>query len=510
METTNVQKATKNIMVSFGTQVVLLVFKFIVQTLFIHKLGELYLGVNGLMTNLFTVFSFAELGLGTAISYNLYRPIADNDRPKIAAYMRFYKRAYEVIGLFVAVLGIGFMPFLHSVIKGDYVDGLYIIYALFLMNTISSYIFTYKRTLLTAYQEEYKNQLNLFWFTVVQMSLQSVVLFLYQNFILYLVIQVVCTFLSNFVISRVVDKEHPYLKEHIDERISKVEFGVIRRNVLELLGAKVGAVVLTSTDNIIISTFIGLAAVGQYANYLLITASITFVTNKTISSIIASIGNMSIKNSKDDNIKTFYQAYFLNYMASIIVSSCLMNLMTPFIRAWAGEAYVMGFWVLLFTVLNYLIGQMRQTISAFMFAYGALQFQGLKSIIEALINLTLSILLVTQTNLGVAGILMGTLITNVLINSWFEAYQMFRQGFKESVKKFLFYNWGHLLLATGIVLLVYKLTSYIALTNPWLDLLATVVFTLILDVFFISLIHGRNQYFKFVKQLLIKRIFRKK
>ncbi|MDN6437527.1 MAG: transporter, partial [Lactococcus sp.] len=263
METTNVQKATKNIMVSFGTQVVLLVFKFIVQTLFIHKLGELYLGVNGLMTNLFTVFSFAELGLGTAISYNLYRPIADNDRPKIAAYMRFYKRAYEVIGLFVAVLGIGFMPFLHSVIKGDYVDGLYIIYALFLMNTISSYIFTYKRTLLTAYQEEYKNQLNLFWFTVVQMSLQSVVLFLYQNFILYLVIQVVCTFLSNFVISRVVDKEHPYLKEHIDERISKVEFGVIRRNVLELLGAKVGAVVLTSTDNIIISTFIGLAAVGQ-------------------------------------------------------------------------------------------------------------------------------------------------------------------------------------------------------------------------------------------------------
>ncbi|MBR6896380.1 MAG: hypothetical protein IKN23_10035, partial [Lactococcus sp.] len=95
-------------------------------------------------------------------------------------------------------------------------------------------------------------------------------------------------------------------------------------------------------------------------------------------------------------------------------------------------------------------------------------------------------------------------------NSWFEAYQMFRQGFKESVKKFLFYNWGHLLLATGIVLLVYKLTSYIALTNPWLDLLATVVFTLILDVFFISLIHGRNQYFKSVKQLLIQRIFRKK
>src|SRR5574340_198240 len=128
METTNVQKATKNIMVSFGTQVVLLVFKFIVQTLFIHKLGELYLGVNGLMTNLFTVFSFAELGLGTAISYNLYRPIADNDQPKIAAYMRFYKRAYEAIGLFVAVLGIGFMPFLHTVIKGDYVDGLYIIY----------------------------------------------------------------------------------------------------------------------------------------------------------------------------------------------------------------------------------------------------------------------------------------------------------------------------------------------------------------------------------------------
>jgi O-antigen/teichoic acid export membrane protein len=183
--------------------------------------------------------------------------------------------------------------------------------------------------LLTANQEEYKNQLNIFWFTVIQMTLQSVVLIVFKNFIFYLIIQVVCTFLSNFMISRVVDQEHSYLKEYKDERITKEEFGIIKRNVLELLGSKVGGVVLNSTDNIIISKFIGLAAVGQYANYLLITASITFVTNKTISSVIASIGNMSIKNSKDDNIKTFYQAYFLNYIAAIVISSGLLTLMTP-------------------------------------------------------------------------------------------------------------------------------------------------------------------------------------
>ena len=293
------------------------------------------------------------------------------------------------------------------------------------------------------------------------------------------------------------------MKDYKDERITKEEFNIIKRNVLELLGSKVGGVVLNSTDNIIISKFIGLAAVGQYANYLLITASITFVTNKTISSVIASIGNMSIKNSKDDNIKTFYQAYFLNYIAAIVISSGLLTLMTPFIQAWAGESYVMGFWVLLFTVINYLIGQMRQTINAFMFAYGALQFQGVKSVFEASANLILSVLLVTQTNLGVAGVLLGTLVTNVVINTWFEAFQVFRLGFKHSAKKFLVYNWLHLSLATFIIIVIYQVVSLIALDNIWLTLGARAFATILLDIIVIAL-HAKSPYFDMIKNKIIR------
>ncbi|ATC61477.1 lipopolysaccharide biosynthesis protein [Lactococcus raffinolactis] len=503
MNATNSQKAVKNIIISFGTQVILLVLKFVVQTLFIMKLGQLYLGINSLLTNVFTVFSFAELGLGTAIAFNLYRPIANEDQAKISAYMRFYKHAYQIIGVVVAISGLAFLPFIHTLIKGEVVEGLPIIYLLFLLSIVSSYFFTYKRTLLTANQEEYKNQLNIFWFTVIQMTLQSVVLIVFKNFIFYLIIQVVCTFLSNFMISRVVDQEHSYLKEYKDERITKEEFGIIKRNVLELLGSKVGGVVLNSTDNIIISKFIGLAAVGQYANYLLITASITFVTNKTISSVIASIGNMSIKNSKDDNIKTFYQAYFLNYLVAIVISSCLLTLMTPFIRAWAGESYVMGFWVLLFTVINYLIGQMRQTINAFIFAYGALQFQGVKSVVEALTNLMLSVILVTQTSLGVAGVLLGTLITNIIINTWFEAFQVFRLGFKHPVKQFLMYNWRHLILATSFILVIYYLVSFIELNNIWLTVAARGVTTLLLDILVVAL-HAKSPYFDIIKKVIVK------
>ena len=503
MDVTNSQKAVKNLIISFGTQIILLIFKFVVQTLFIMKLGQLYLGTNSLLTNVFTVFSFAELGLGTAIAFNLYRPIANEEHAKISAYMRFYKHAYQIIGIVVAISGLAFFPFVHTLIKGEVVEGLPIIYLLFLLNIVSSYFFTYKRTLLTANQEEYKNQLNIFWFTVIQMTLQSVVLIVFKNFIFYLIIQVVCTFFSNFMISRVVDQEHSYLKEYKDERITKEEFGIIKRNVLELLGSKVGGVVLNSTDNIIISKFIGLAAVGQYANYLLITASITFVTNKTISSVIASIGNMSIKNSKDDNIKTFYQAYFLNYIAAIVISSGLLTLMTPFIQAWAGESYVMGFWVLLFTVINYLIGQMRQTINAFMFAYGALQFQGVKSVVEALSNLILSVLFVTQTNLGVAGVLLGTLVTNVGINTWFEALQVFRLGCKHSAKKFLVYNWLHLALATFIIIVIYQVVSLIALDNIWLTLGARAFATILLDIIVIAL-HAKSPYFDTIKNKIIR------
>ena len=133
MPVTNSQKAVKNIMISFGTQMILLILKFVVQTLFIVNLGQLYIGTNSLLTNVFTVFSFAELGLGTAIAFNLYRPIAEDNKAKISAYMRFYKHAYEIIGVAVAVAGLAFMPFIQTLIKGEVVEGLPIIYLLFLL-----------------------------------------------------------------------------------------------------------------------------------------------------------------------------------------------------------------------------------------------------------------------------------------------------------------------------------------------------------------------------------------
>jgi hypothetical protein len=177
--------------------------------------------------------------------------------------------------------------------------------------------------------------------------------------------------------------------------------------------------------------------------------------------------------------------------------------MTPFIQAWAGENYVMGFWVLLFTVINYMINQMRQTINAFMFAYGALRFQGAKSIIEALTHLILSVVLVTQTSLGVAGVLLGTFITNIMINTWFEAFQVFRLGFKQSVKKFLIYHWVHLVLATIIIVVIYQIVSLIVLKNIWLTLGVRALATILLDVVAIGL-HIKSPYFKIIKNKIIK------
>ena len=163
----------------------------------------------------------------------------------------------------------------------------------------------------------------------------------------------------------------------------------------------------------------------------------------------------------------------------------------------------MGFWVLLFTVINYLIGQMRQTINAFMFAYGALQFQGVKSVVEALSNLILSVLFVTQTNLGVAGVLLGTLVTNVVINTWFEAFQVFRLGFKHPAKKFLVYNWLHLLLATVIIIVIYQIVSLIVLDNIWLTLGARALATILLDVIVIAL-HAKSPYFGIIKNRIVR------
>ena len=259
----------RNTVVGFAAQLIVILLNYINRTIFIYYLGAEYLGLSGLFSNILSMLSLAELGIGVAISFSLYKPLEENDIRKTKALMNFYQLAYRIIGIVILILGLCLIPFLDVLIKDKPdIPHFTLIYVLFLSNTVVSYFFTYKRSLLSADQKEYLNSVNRTFFAVIQCVGQFFVLMLTKNYLLYLIVVVACTLGSNVVISYQCDKRYPYLRKNT-EKLSKDETKELLKYVMAQLSHKVGGIVVSGTDNILTTSLVsgGLVIVGLYSNY---------------------------------------------------------------------------------------------------------------------------------------------------------------------------------------------------------------------------------------------------
>lgn len=419
-----------NSMVSSGTQALNILSKFVVQTIFIRELGATYLGVNGLFTNVLSILSFAELGIGNAIIFSLYEPLAKNNHKTIASIMRLYQRAYRVIGILIAVVGVVFIPFIHFFINGQqsvpFLEGYYL---LFLGNTVMSYFFTYKRSLLIADQRGYISVLNQFAFTVIQAIGQIWILMEYQNFALYLIIQILCTVISNVLISHVVDKRYPYIEALSVERVPPRILTTIVQNTRGMMGSKIGSIAINSTDNLLISMFMGLKTVGIYSNYFLIFNSATAVLNQLINSVSSSIGNLVVTSSEKIE-DVFFRHNFINFVFTLYATTIIFSLVNPFIQLWVGVKYQLSTWLVFLLSLNFMFNQLRQTNLTFISSYGLFDKIGRKSVLEAIINVVVSLTFLSFFHLGIEGVILGNILSNLMINVWYEPLVVFRYGLK--------------------------------------------------------------------------------
>ena len=239
-------------------QIGTIVLSFLTRTIFIACLGASYLGINGLFTNILSVLSFAELGFGTAIVYALYKPLAENNQKEVAAYMNFYALVYRFVGIFIFVGGLALVPFLSyfigdtSEIPSD-IPPLWVIYILYLLNSSASYFFNYKRSLITASQNGHIDSLNTLIFTFIRNIFQIVGLIVWRSFVFYLVVQIICTLLGNIAISLRANRLFPYLSKYKKEQLDSDSLHLIIRNVIAMACHKLGSVIVSGTDNIIIS-----------------------------------------------------------------------------------------------------------------------------------------------------------------------------------------------------------------------------------------------------------------
>ena len=216
-------KTVKNTRYALISQIITIVISFLNRTIFIHYLNAEYLGLNGLFSNILSLLSLAELGVGSAITINMYKPIAQEDNQKVKQLMNFYKTAYTIIGIVVLGLGISLLPFLDFFIEErPNIPHLEWIYILYVLNSSASYFFSYKRSIIFVNQNNYIDSINTCEQSIVQTIVQNTVLILTRDYILYFIVQILIIILFNFIISKKADRIYPYLV-HNRERLEKKE-----------------------------------------------------------------------------------------------------------------------------------------------------------------------------------------------------------------------------------------------------------------------------------------------
>lgn len=435
-----IESRTKNTAINFAfgafAQVINTIVSFLVRTVFIKILGKEYLGINGLFTNILTVLSFAELGIGNAIIYNMYKPIAENKKEKVKSLMQLYKHAYTIIGITVFCAGVLIIPFLDNIIKDqpNIKESLAIIYFLYLLNTSLSYFVTYKKSIISAYQQEYVISRYKILFFIIKSVLQIVCLVVTHNFIAYLLIQIVCTFLENLSVSIKAENMYPYLRETNIDKIDKEEKVKIFNNVKALVMYKFGSVILNGTDNIIISKMIGVITVGIYSNYLMIVSAVTSIVSSALAGFTSSIGNLNATATNTQKEKVFYDMFFITAWILGFCTIALLLLINPFIEIWVGKEYLLDNFTVFAIALHFFINGMQTTGYIYRTTSGLFVKGKSAPIIAATINIFLSIVL--GKYIGIAGIILATSISRILTTSWLDPVLVHKYELKKSPIKY--------------------------------------------------------------------------
>lgn len=452
-----IQNSVMNIFFGISGQLISIIMSFSVRTVFIYTLGIEYLGVDGLFTSILMMLSLANLGFDTAMIYSLYKPLAEKNQFKIQALMNLYRKAYRLIGIIVLLIGLLLIPFLSDLMNGTTnIENIHIIYILFLINSAASYFFIYKQSVIIADQRNYIISKIHSVYIILSNIIQILILITVESYIAVLSVQVIFRIVENIHIAKMSGKLYPFLIEKNNSKLSKRERKDFFANLYSLMLYKISGVVINGTDNIIISFYIGITAVGVYSNYLLIIATLSTFLGYIFYSVTASVGNLIVTEGSEKKYFIFRVINFSNFWIYGFCVVSLWNLINPFITLWLGEQYIFNKFVVFAIILNFYTTGMQNASTTFRETTGLFKKGKYRPIVAAGINIAFSIILAKQ--IGIAGIFLGTVISRLCTYFWYDPYIIFKYVFQKPVKvHFIKY-----ILFTFIVLIASLITDLIA------------------------------------------------
>jgi len=424
-----------NASVSSVIRILTIILGYVSRMVFVRMLDQYYVGINGLFLEYFKLLSLSELGISTAITYALYKPIAEGDTEKQKSVMDLYRRFYNIVAMVVLISGLLLFPFLDVLIKDNpSVEHLQLIYLLYLANTVVSYLFVYKKTLIDAHQRMYVSMWYYGVFLTLQYVLQMIILVCTKNFILYLVVFLICTLLHNILISQKASRLYPYIKEKAIMPLSAEDKHGIANNIKAMFMHKIGSVVVANTDSLLISSMVGIVSTACYTNYRLVIGSVQQVLNQLFQGVSASIGNLGAEEDEKKLTDVFGSMFLVGFWVYGFSAVCLFELLDPFVALSFGEQYIFSVDITFILSLNFYLTGIRQPVLSFRDSLGLFWYDRYKSIAEAALNLIVSVLLAVFW--GTAGVFWGTLISTVLVPLWVEPYVLYKHRFKQPLRSY--------------------------------------------------------------------------
>ena len=442
------KKSIVNAYSNLFNQIIAVLIQFVLRTVFIHTLSIEYLGINGLFSNVLSVLSLTELGLGTALIINMYGPIARNDKPEILKFFTLYKKVYYIVGTIIGAIGLLIVPFIHYLVAdADNIPNLQLLYVLFLSDTVASYFFAQYRALYSADQKDFVNANNRTLFLVIQSALQIAVLYIFHNYILYMGIKIISNLLSGYALAVKAKKEYPYITEKSKYELVKEERDQLIKDSIGVFSTRIELTVLNSTDTIILSSILGSIVSGIYSNYSLIVGTVSTLAGMIFSSVQASIGNYCVQSEVSDTEMLYSRISYIYYCIYGTATICMIGLLTPVITVWLGNDYTLSKAICWIIGINFYLSNSRQANLQFITVYHLLPKLNIKNILEALLNIFISVLLVNK--IGMIGIFIGTAVSLVGTSLWYEPLVLHKSIWKKGIGTYII----RYIIMLGIVIL---------------------------------------------------------
>lgn len=488
------ENSINNIIFGFLYRIVLIIFPFIIKTILIKKMGIEYLGLNNLFASILQVLSLSELGIGSAMVFAMYKPIANNDSNKIEELLNLYKSLYRKIGIIILVLGVLISPFLDKLINGSIPSdiNIYLLYFIYLFNTIISYfLFSYKKSLLEASQQNsVESKINTI-ISIITYLIQVFVLILWKNYYIYVLFLPISTVALNIVRSIIVDRKFP--EYSCKGEIEKNEKKRILKKVYSLIGHRIGTIIITSADNIVISTFIGLEMVAIYGNYYYIVSSLISLFTIFYTSIMASVGNSIITTSKESNKTNFLKFNFMNNWIVGWSTICIVCLIQSFMQIWVGEKLLLDFSIVILMGIYYYSWLFRKIGLTYKDAAGLWNEDFWKPYIGSIFNIITNISLVII--IGLPGVLISTIIVMLFIYFPWETNVIYRNIFVYGKKYYYIKMFKYALVTIAAGFVTYFLCDLFD-GNLYIDFIIKIFICLIIPNVIFLLCYFRDKEFK--------------